>query len=293
MKQRIITGAVIAAVFAAMLAGLFTPVFAVALVFLCAMSVHEIMNCIGLKNVPMRILAYISAITIPLIVNYKNTLEIVEKISQFAVPALILYVILQLVFMVFRFKDTDFPKTAVVIFTSIAVPESFSIIARLRDLYLTNADLFPQKSMCVFIILIAMSCSWVSDVFALFVGSKFGKHKLCPNISPKKTIEGAIGGVLSVPIVNILAYLVMNHFFFTSESPVISWRFLIPVSFILPIVSIFGDLSASIMKRNFNVKDFGKLMPGHGGIMDRFDSTIFVLAVLYAVLQIYIKGIAL
>jgi len=195
--------------------------------------------------------------------------------------------------MVFRFKNTDFSKAAVVIFTSIAVPESFSIIARLRDLYLTNVDLFPQKSMCVFIILIAMSCSWVSDVFALFVGSKFGKHKLCPNISPKKTIEGAIGGVLSVPIVNILAYLVMNHFFFTSESPVISWRFLIPVSFILPIVSIFGDLSASIMKRNFNVKDFGKLMPGHGGIMDRFDSTIFVLAVLYAVLQIYIKGIAL
>lgn len=108
---------------------------------------------------------------------------------------------------------------------------------------------------------------YITDVFAFFVGLKFGKHKLIERISPKKTIEGAIGGWLFGFIISFLWARFFNFFDYSSSIFLIS-------SLILPIISQIGDLIFSSIKRTYGIKDFSNLIPGHGGILDRFDSNI-------------------
>lgn len=119
-----------------------------------------------------------------------------------------------------------------------------------------------------YIILIAV----FTDTFAYFTGVLFGKHKLCPRISPNKTIEGAIGGSLvAVILVTIYVVLIDKIDFIVSNS----LYYIIILTFILTILAQFGDLAASSIKRHFKVKDYGNLFPGHGGVLDRLDSILF------------------
>lgn len=120
-----------------------------------------------------------------------------------------------------------------------------------------------------------------SDIFAYFVGSFFGKHKMAPNLSPKKSIEGAIGGVMGAGLLGMIFGLIfMNEI----------WYHCLIIGITGGIVSEFGDLVASSFKRYMGIKDYGNLIPGHGGIMDRFDSVIFVApAIYYYVLFVLIQ----
>lgn len=114
--------------------------------------------------------------------------------------------------------------------------------------------------------------AWIPDTGAYLCGSAFGKHKLAPIISPKKTVEGAVGGIIAcVGVAYLYAWLV-GHF---TQLSVNYW---IVAAYALfgTAISILGDLTASLIKRHYNVKDYGNLIPGHGGIMDRFDSIWFV-----------------
>ena len=119
----------------------------------------------------------------------------------------------------------------------------------------------------------------------IFFGKIFGKHKLCPKISPKKTVEGAIGGIVGAVVSNVVLFTVFDRCFFTVHT--IGYGWVILVSLALAVIGICGDLTASVIKRNFGVKDFGNLFPGHGGVMDRFDSALFVLTMLYAFITLY------
>ena len=109
----------------------------------------------------------------------------------------------------------------------------------------------------------------ITDTFALFTGMLIGKHKLCPDISPKKTIEGLVGGTL-------MGTFVATAFYYTVISSSVSLVFLILITILLCLVGQVGDLVFSSIKRYYGVKDFSNLIPGHGGILDRFDSLIFV-----------------
>lgn len=121
----------------------------------------------------------------------------------------------------------------------------------------------------IFLVFIA---SFATDTFAYFVGSALGKHKLIPSVSPNKSVEGAIGGVVGCVIISILFMHLLN----------IAWDFRHILFFILvSIVGQFGDLFASKLKRQTGVKDFGKIMPGHGGFLDRFDSILFITPLIY------------
>lgn len=113
---------------------------------------------------------------------------------------------------------------------------------------------------------------YLTDVFALFTGMKFGKHKLNERISPKKTIEGALGGWL-VGAITSFVYASLFNFF---QMDVL---FILVCSLVLPIFSQIGDLAFSLIKRHYGIKDFSKLIPGHGGLLDRLDSLCFVLIV--------------
>ena len=121
----------------------------------------------------------------------------------------------------------------------------------------------------------ALFVTWASDTTAFFIGRRFGRHKLAPNISPGKTWEGTMGGILGAIIVSIL--------FFTATPfhlPLTYWQ-AIPLSILVSIFGQVGDLVESLLKRNMGVKDSGKLMPGHGGVLDRMDSIIFAGIVVY------------
>lgn len=131
-----------------------------------------------------------------------------------------------------------------------------------------------------YFMVIGLFAPWVSDVFAYFCGSFFGKHKIVPHISPKKTWEGCIGGALFTALLTALffAFVMVNVMEVT-----MSFELFVALAaifgFILSCVSQLGDWMASSIKRLVGIKDFGKIMPGHGGIMDRFDSAFFTLPV--------------
>ena len=126
--------------------------------------------------------------------------------------------------------------------------------------------------------------AWVCDTFAYFSGRLFGRHKLCPALSPKKTVEGAVGGVICTTLISFGYGAVMPYY--TDYNERVIWACgLIGLS--CSILSQLGDLLASGIKRDRGLKDYGQLIPGHGGIMDRFDSVLFVSPVVY-VLVVYL-----
>ncbi|MEG1757018.1 MAG: phosphatidate cytidylyltransferase [Oscillospiraceae bacterium] len=131
-----------------------------------------------------------------------------------------------------------------------------------------------------FLFLAALGMGWLCDTFAFFAGSAFGKRKLCPKISPKKTVEGAIGGLLGTPLVITAVYALFLHLsqgntVFAGQDGFWQYVYIFAVSMIGAGVGMIGDLSASYIKRECGLKDFGDLIPGHGGAMDRIDSVLF------------------
>lgn len=129
--------------------------------------------------------------------------------------------------------------------------------------------------------------SWICDTCAYVVGMLFGRHKLAPVLSPKKSIEGAVGGIAGSAIVGALyAYFIVEAVI--SEQRIIGVFILI--SAIGAVISQVGDLAASAIKRNHEIKDYGKLIPGHGGVMDRFDSVIFTAPMIYFLALLLIHG---
>lgn len=131
-------------------------------------------------------------------------------------------------------------------------------------------------------VLIPMISAWSSDTLALFIGMAFGKHKLAPNISPKKTVEGSIGGILGGIIgMVIFTYIVRTYFAFD-----FNYILAIILGIVGSILGQIGDLSFSTIKRTYKIKDYGYIIPGHGGILDRFDSVIFVAPLVAMILEI-------
>ncbi|MCR5793384.1 MAG: phosphatidate cytidylyltransferase [Lachnospiraceae bacterium] len=127
--------------------------------------------------------------------------------------------------------------------------------------------------------------AWGSDTFAYVVGMLIGRHKLPSKLSPKKSIEGCVGGVVGAALLGVIYGIVMTKYVngFV-DAPVIFGV----AGAIGSVISQFGDLTASAIKRNFDIKDYGKLIPGHGGILDRFDSIIFTAPIVYVIIKIYV-----
>ena len=122
---------------------------------------------------------------------------------------------------------------------------------------------------------------WMADAGGFFIGATMGKHKLCPNISPKKTVEGAVGGVVFCFVSALLIGLIFQ-FIIMPDAKINFWALAL-LGLIDAPVSILGDLSFSLIKRSLKIKDYGSIFPGHGGMLDRFDSIIFTAPVLVVV----------
>lgn len=152
----------------------------------------------------------------------------------------------------------------------------FGCMVLLRELF--QLDVWP--------LLLVMIIAWVSDTGAYFVGTFLGKHKMAPKISPKKSWEGFFGGWVISVLASVGLFILR-----TETQPMYiggmfqTLQFFLPVVVILAPLSVVGDLCASWIKRRTGIKDFGNIMPGHGGVMDRFDSVVFIAPLLYAVLH--------
>jgi len=134
----------------------------------------------------------------------------------------------------------------------------------------------------LFIVVMTAVLCMASDVGAYFTGMFFGKHKLCPAISPKKTVEGSIGGVLLAAAVALVFALFAKEIGYSKQ-----WYLFIIIGAITAILSQFGDLAASMVKRKFGAKDYGHILPGHGGFMDRLDSILFGFAAVFCTFIVF------
>ncbi|HZJ75832.1 MAG TPA: phosphatidate cytidylyltransferase [Clostridia bacterium] len=274
MKTRVITG-IVGGLFAILvLCFMHTVALPVVVSMFCVIAVYEMETVSGLKNFPIMIATLLLSATIPFVFHFKITFT-----KQIYISFAIAYTLILFLLMLLLYEKTKFEQVVIALFSSIAIPVSISIVILLRDIYIK----YPSytKSEAVFLVLLALFTSWLTDAFAFFAGKKFGKHKMCPNISPKKTVEGAIGGIVGQAFLSLVLFYVFNKFFFTGES-YLSYAAVILLSVFLSAISMCGDLTASTVKRNYGVKDFGTFFPGHGGVMDRFDSCLFVLPALYA-----------
>ncbi|WZL74879.1 phosphatidate cytidylyltransferase [Clostridiaceae bacterium 35-E11] len=168
-----------------------------------------------------------------------------------------------------------FKKDANVIASSITLIGIYYIVFFVYHIiFIENYSNYHMLIWMVFI------SAWATDTFAYFTGYFLGSKKLCPNISPKKTVEGALGGIIGSVLSSFLfAYYVI---------PELTVHCMI-IGFIGSILGQIGDLTASIFKRQAGIKDYGKIMPGHGGILDRFDSILFTAPAVYYYMILFIK----
>lgn len=165
-------------------------------------------------------------------------------------------------------------------FFSITISFSFSSLVFLRDSYLSDIGLTQDDS--VFFIVLTAAGAWLADAGAYFIGRFFGRHKLAPVISPNKTVEGFIGGIA----VNMLGFALAGWIYSVCFACTVNYPFLLILSVVSALLGALGDLTASYIKRSCNIKDFGNIMPGHGGILDRFDSLLLVSPFLYLMIRL-------
>lgn len=275
MKKRLITAAIGIIVAVAWLFTMYTPVYSIVLSIVSMIATYEMLKVFDIKNIVFRTLCLLSSACVIQYADYK------DKISVPWFPVITAFILVCLIIMVLDHKNLPFQNVVCAMFSATLIPASLSCAILFRDVYKLDTKDFT-KSDGVFFIILAFLCSWLTDGFALFAGKAFGKHKLAPTISPNKTIEGAVGGVVGNTLFCIGVYYIFKAKF--NLSPTIKLWETIVCAFALSAISIFGDLAASTIKRSRGIKDFGNILPGHGGIMDRFDSSLFVFPTLYSLL---------
>ena len=162
-------------------------------------------------------------------------------------------------------------EMAMTIFAALVVPSMLSVFVLMADLEHARLYMF-----------LPFVCAFTSDAFALFAGMRFGKHKLAPHLSPKKTVEGSVGGFLGAALCCVLYGLVIGKVL--GHAPV--YWVLALYGLLGSLVSQLGDLSFSYIKRQYGIKDYGHLFREHGGVLDRFDSVTFCAPLTYLLLMI-------
>ncbi len=200
----------------------------------------------------------------------------VQSVREYSAALYCLLLLVLFAIMLKYHSSLSFSSLAMCGGGAVVIPTALSCIVLVRF----STD---DRSLGVFLVIYMLFCAWFGDSGAYFAGTFFGKHKLCPTISPKKTIEGFVGGIVTVGVMVTLECIVYNLFF--ADGAEVSYAVLIPVGMAASVIGVLGDLSASVIKRQYEVKDFGNIMPGHGGVLDRFDSVIFVAPFLFAVFK--------
>ena len=278
MLKRIITSIFALAVLipALFLSG--TWVFPIALAIVSVMCLFEMFRCMGIhKNIALTLPLYAFALAFPILQRlFSNDMYV----AIIAFMAGCVYIIYAFALIVWSHGKLAYNNITSVCLTSFYILIAINMILYIRD--------FGESGQ--FIYLLIFIGAWVTDIFAYFTGVFFGKHKLIEDVSPKKTIEGSIGGTVFCALAFILMGIIAREFFGREANLL----FLAISGVIMSIVAQIGDLILSVIKRHYGIKDFGKIFPGHGGMLDRFDSLMAVtLGVALMCMFSYITGIPL
>lgn len=242
---------------------------AVVSAILALIGSFELLRVFGMEKHPLAYVVYLGTI------GYYTLLYL--NMGQWLPGVLALMLLASLVIYVLKYPEFKIQKVTQAMFVFIYVGLLLSFVFQTREL--------PGGQWFVWLIFIG---SWGSDTCAYVVGKLFGKHHFS-ELSPKKTMEGCIGGVVGAGLIG----LIYSCFFPYYEMFIFSPKIVFPIIvMIAAVISQFGDFAASAIKRNYDTKDYGTLIPGHGGVLDRFDSVIFVAPFVYYLLVVtsYIRG---
>lgn len=271
MKTRVITAAVGLALLAVVLAFFDTILFDLVLSAVCLIAIHEVFSAMGFGRKQW----YLYALAVPF------TLLVMLTTSQAAralvLPVSFAVVLLFNIIQIAHVQTLDFGKlSGYVYFSGVIIFCFYSLIHLKRMLPFAQ-----YRYDAIYFILLILCFAWGGDTAAYFAGRAFGRHKLAPVVSPHKTVEGALGGVAGSIAAGILLTAVYSML--SAGYPVISIRIrpqhyavLVVMGAIASVLGILGDLFASAVKRQAGIKDYGTIFPGHGGILDRFDSVMFI-----------------
>lgn len=265
MKQRVITAIVALLVFVPIIVFANDTVFRICIAIISAISALELLQCTGSAKKLM--------LSVPLILfaaGFLFTNSFDDNIRWTIVVAIMFYCMATMVFSNGGITSQDVGIAFTGVFFSTF---SYDCIALLREMR-------EEYSWAFVLIFVA---AWGSDTFAYFVGRAMGKHKLIPKISPKKTIEGAIGGAVA----GMLLFVVFGGILTSCTDLSVNYVLLAILGFFAAIVSQIGDLIMSAIKRCYDVKDYGNIFPGHGGFLDRFDSILTVAPLLCLALSTF------
>lgn len=228
------------------------------------LGMTELYKVFGIEKKPPGIAGYLAAIVYYGLLYFEPDLP-GEKLNWFMM-LFMAFLICQMAVLVFAYPKYNTQQILAAFFGVFYVAVMLSYIYQTR--------LLPGG---VFTVWLVFVCSWGCDTCAYCVGMLIGKHKMAPILSPKKSVEGGIGGILGAALIGVLYGLAINRFG-GADADVLTYAVIGAAG---GAISQIGDLAASAIKRYHNIKDYGKLIPGHGGILDRFDSVIFTAPIIY------------
>lgn len=271
MLKRIITSVVGVMVLIPVLWFSDTYLFVGAMSLISVVGCFELMRCTGVHHkYAIAIPQYVLSAAIPFLLRLGSGSAVYFKAAIFAHVLFILYL---LAIAVFSHGKTKVEELAMTFALCLYINVGFGSIILLRD----------YKDAGVYLFLLTFVGAWMTDIFAYFCGMAFGKHKLIPDVSPKKTVEGSIGGIAFCALGYVIYGLIVSSVFEVEMNIIALGIF----GVIISVVAQIGDLSASLIKREYGVKDYGALFPGHGGVLDRFDSVLAVSSVLMVLIYSY------
>ncbi len=235
-------------------------------------SVWEMLHCLELdKKYAISVPLYVLGFAFPMLARVmRGQMELYVRV---AILAALVFAIYLFVFIVFQFGKVDMGKIALLFMTCFYIIGANSAVIVLRDV----------EGVGRFLFLIPFIFSWVTDSFAYFTGRLFGKHKLIEAVSPKKTVEGAVGGFVCCALTAVLYGVIVHKGFGVMPNYVV----LGIGGLLIGVVSQIGDLVMSAIKREYGLKDYGWMLPGHGGLLDRFDSSMAVTVLVLVISQCF------
>jgi phosphatidate cytidylyltransferase len=233
-------------------------------------AMKEYIGCVSKKSKPIKWISYLAMIAIAFI--HLIPTEYINEIILFGIPTILLILFLHVIIsnMKISFQDISY--------TLIGILYLFSLIVFLPIIYGVDGKVSGK-----FLIGYVLITTWGTDIFAYIIGKRFGKTKFS-KVSPNKSVEGCIAGTVGAIVLSLIYTYILNKF----GNFEISYIVIGIISLILSIIGQIGDFSASVIKRHFEIKDFSELFPGHGGMIDRIDSVMFVAPFAYFLLTNFI-----
>jgi phosphatidate cytidylyltransferase len=244
-------------------------IFILAVAIVCVTGMYEFYGVFGkLHAKPFGMVGYTAGLILIL------TMGLYGERAAFLLPALLICCTIACFIMMILSKTARINDLAITILGIVYVSVFGSLLLLIR-----------MGSYGQYFIWLVFLLAWLGDTFAYFIGINLGRHKLCPEISPKKSVEGAVGGLMG----SVIGAFVFGAAFGKSTGIGFDWVHYLVIGITGGLMAQMGDLSASLIKRAAGVKDFGNIIPGHGGILDRFDSILFTAPIVYYYMKLFIR----